>query len=87
MQSGSNHTKKTNYGKTNSVYGSLTKRVYSWNDNQNTERKLNRGWQILYSRMTYFSAGVQEIPLKNDHWFRTEELVDKTKTLRRVSQT
>lgn len=79
--------KKKIYGKTNSVYVSLAKRVYSWNDNQSTKRKLNKDWQILYCRITYFSAGVQEIPLKNHHWFRTDELVDKTKMLRRVSQT
>lgn len=54
-----------NYDKTNSVYGSLSKRVYSWIDNQSTKRKLNKDWQILYCRMTYFCAGVQETPLKN----------------------
>lgn len=56
---------KKNYDKTNSVYGSLSKRVYSWIDNQSTKRKLNKDWQILYCRMTYFCAGVQETPLKN----------------------
>lgn len=45
--------------------GSLTKRVYCWIDNKSTKRKLNKDWQILYCRMTYFSAGVLETPLKN----------------------